>query len=401
MSETRYDWLVDRQPTQNRYTILGDVTGSIKVSMEFKTAVPTEVLRTIPVTFVDVTAGRTFLRGITGINSDNLFTKILCLVPDKPFQFVKRPVVQFPIELRSTTFLHTDFSQVFKSEHCIWELNNLFRDIMILVSHKPSFSTRRFTEFPFGGSSAFGLKCGSEIRVLGTSILHSRRIKECVVGTDRNINDTSIYSEDRLFRSYFRGIGFKLAMQIERIIVLAKGQVRRLDFPRQVLPVIFRDTKCDLNPTFRSRESCILGTQTNPDHSLIVSHCGIFFSERFKMTFHRFQRFTSNISCALHKRGGEIRDRLSNILIGGIVAVNLADSVIVETPIRTSIERHSIISHGFQERLPSIRRNIKFQLDCPNHNHILIVLGIKGNGGDRCGAIPLMTKVMGFLAPRS
>ena len=36
MSETSYNWLVDRQPTQNRYTVVGDVTGSIEVSMEFK-----------------------------------------------------------------------------------------------------------------------------------------------------------------------------------------------------------------------------------------------------------------------------------------------------------------------------------------------------------------------------
>jgi site-specific DNA-methyltransferase (adenine-specific) len=38
MSETRYDWLVDGQPAQARYTGLGDVTGSIEVSMEFKPA---------------------------------------------------------------------------------------------------------------------------------------------------------------------------------------------------------------------------------------------------------------------------------------------------------------------------------------------------------------------------
>ncbi len=67
MSGTRYDWLVDGQPTQNRYTVLGDVTGSIEVSMEFKTTVSAEVLGTVPVTFVDVTTGRTLLgnEGIT------------------------------------------------------------------------------------------------------------------------------------------------------------------------------------------------------------------------------------------------------------------------------------------------------------------------------------------------
>ncbi len=155
MSETRYIRLVDRQPTQNRYTILGDVTGSIEVSMEFKTTVTTQVLRTVPVTFVDVTTGRTFLRGVPCIDGDNLLTKILGLVPDKLFQFVERPVVEFPIELSTATFLNTDLGEVFKCEYRRWGLNNLLRDTMVDISHKPSFSTSQLPQFADTGSSAF------------------------------------------------------------------------------------------------------------------------------------------------------------------------------------------------------------------------------------------------------
>ena len=64
MSLTRYNWLVDRQPTQNRYTVVGDVTGSIEVRMEFKTAVTTQVLGPITITFVNMATNRAFLRGI-------------------------------------------------------------------------------------------------------------------------------------------------------------------------------------------------------------------------------------------------------------------------------------------------------------------------------------------------
>ncbi len=155
MSETRYNWLVDRQPTQNRYTVVGDVTGSIEVSMEFKSAVPTEILRTIPVTFVDVAAGRTFLRGVPGINGDNLLTYIFGFVSDKLFQFVERPVVEFPIELSTATFLNTDLGEVFKCEYRRWGLNNLLRDTMVDISHKPSFSTSQLPQFADTGSSAF------------------------------------------------------------------------------------------------------------------------------------------------------------------------------------------------------------------------------------------------------
>ena len=401
MSLTRYNWLVDRQPTQNRYTVVGDVTGSIEVSMEFKTAVTTQVLGSVPVTFVDVTAGRTLLRGVPGINGDNLLTYIFGFVSDKPLQFVERPVVQFPIKLCSTSLLHTDFRQIFKCKHGVGELNNMLRDTVVGISHKPSFSTRQLPEFPGSGSSAFGLEFRSEMCVFTTDILHSRRIKKCVVGTDCNVDNTPINPENRLFGNNLRSVRFKLAVQIKRIVVLTKRQRRRFDLPSQVLPVIPRNTKRGFDPTIRCSDSCIPGSQKHIDNPRVVSHCRILFTKRFKLTFHRFQAFTSNVSCALYQRGREIWYRLSNIVIGGIVAVNLADGVGLKAPLRADVKSHSIISHGLQERLPVIRRNIKFQLNRPNHNHILVVIEHILNGGDRCGAIPPTAKAVGFLAPRS
>lgn len=369
--------------------------------MEFKTAVPAEILRTVPVTFVDVTTGRTLLRGIPGIYGDNLLTYIFGFIPDKLFQFIERPVVQFPVELGSTSFLHADFRQIFECEHGIRELNNMLRDTMVSISHKPSFSTRQLPQFAGAGSSAFGLEFGSEMGAFATDILYSRRIKKCVVGTDSDVDNPPVNSKNRLFRDYLWRIGFKLTMQVEPIGVLAKGQGRGLDFPRQVSPVIFRDVEHDLNPTIRSRKGCIFGLKTYPNNSGVVSHCRILLTERFEMALHRFQRFTSNISCTLNKRGREIRNRLSNISVSSIMAINLTDRMGIKPPSRADVKSHGVISHGFQERFSTIRRNIKFQLDCPNHNHMLTVLGNILNGGDWCGAIHPMVKTTGFLAPRS
>jgi hypothetical protein len=89
MSETRYIRLVDGQPTQTRYTGLGNVTRSIEVSMKLKTTRPTPEIRTIAVPLVDVTTRRTLLRGIPGIDKDNLLTEIFGLVSDKLFQFIE------------------------------------------------------------------------------------------------------------------------------------------------------------------------------------------------------------------------------------------------------------------------------------------------------------------------
>ena len=155
MSLTHYNWLVDRQPTQNRYTVVGDVTGSIEVSMEFKTAVTTQVLGPITITFVNMATNRAFLRGIPSIDRDNLLTKILRFIPNKLFQFKERPVVQFPVELGTTSFLNADLGQVFECECGEIRVDNLLRDTVINISHKPSFPTGHFTEFPFSRSGAF------------------------------------------------------------------------------------------------------------------------------------------------------------------------------------------------------------------------------------------------------
>ena len=401
MSLTRYNWLVDGQPTQNRYTILGDVTGSIEVSMEFKPTFTTEKRGTLTITFVNMAANRTLLRSVSSIDGNNLLTKILGLIPDKLFQFVERPVVEFPIELSTSTFLNTDLRQVFKCEYREWSLNNLLRDAVVNISHKPSFSTRQLPEFADAGTSAFGLEFGSEMGVITTCILHSPGIKKRVIRTDCNVDNTPINSKNSLFRDYLRGIGFKLAVQIKRIAALTKRQGRRFDLPRQVWPVVFRNTERGFNPAVRCGDSRISRSQKHVDNTGIVSHCRILLTERFELAFNRFQSFTSNISRALYQRGREIRNRLSNIVIGSIVAVDLADRMGFKTPFGTGVERHSIISHGFQERLSAIRRNVKFQLDCPNHSHILVVIDNILNGGEWCGAIPPTAKAVGFLAPRS
>jgi hypothetical protein len=367
---------------------LGDVTGSIEVSMEFKPAGTAKELGTVPVTFIDVSASRTFLRGVPGIHEDNSFTEIFRFVPDKLFDLVERPVPELAIKRFPAPILHTDFGQIFECKHSIGELNNLLRDTVIDVSHKPSFSTGHFAEFPLCGSSAFGLEFGSEMGVFTTDVLHSRRIKKCVIGADCDVNDSTVNPEDVNFVDGFGSPDLKLAVQVKPVLGSVEGQSRGFNFPREVLPVVFWDTECDFDPAIRGRDGCIPGFKTNADYPLVVSHCRELFTERFMRTLDRFQRFTRNVSCTLHKRGREIRYRLSNVLISGVVAVNLTYRPGFKTPCRTDVKSHGIISHSFHERLPAIRRNRKFQLNCPNHSHISASLKEILNGGDADALLP-------------
>lgn len=399
MSLTRYDWLVDGQPTQTRYTGMGDVTGSIEVGMEFETTGTTQELRTITVPFVGVTTDRTLLRGITGIYKNHLLSEVLRFIGKELLELVERPVIEFAVHLGSTPLLHTDFGQIFQCKDRIIRVYNLLRDTVINVSHKPSFSPGNFAEFPLGRTSAFGLQPLAKICAFGTSVLHQLGIKKGVVGADSDVYNTPVNTEYLLVFYKVRSLGFHLAVQVKCLVSLIKGHSGRFHLPTNVLPVIFGNCKCRFDTSFTGGKSSIPGVKTNSDHSLVVTHGRILFTERLCMALHRFQTLTRIIPCTLHKRGREIRNRLSDILVGGVVAVHLVCGTGVKSPFGTGVERHSVIPHGLQERLTPIRRNTKFQLNCPNHTHILTVLGNKVNGGEWCGAIHPTTKVVGFLAP--
>ena len=365
--------------------------------MKFKPTGSTEELGTVAVAFVHMPTDRTLLRSEPGIDKHNQLTQILGFIPDKLFQFVERPVIQFPVELVPSTFLHADLGQIFECEHGIRRLNYLLRDTVINVSHKPSFPTGHFTEFPFCRSGAFGLQFGSEMRVLCTNILHSLRIKKRVIRTHCDVHDTPVNAENRLFFNKIGGSGFYLNVKIKHMIVPVERQGRRLHQPQFVSPVILRDKERGSDPSVDRCKRTVSGFQINADYAGIVSHRRELFTERFNLTFHRLKCFTGTIPCALYQRGREIRNRLSNIPIGCRVVEYLAGSVVVKTPLGTGIERHGVISHGLQERVTAIGRYIKFQLDSPNHSHMLTVLGIKGNGGE-ADALPPLPEGRGLRA---
>jgi hypothetical protein len=66
------------------------------------------------------------------------------------------------------------------------------------------------------------------------------------------------------------------------------------------------------------------------------------------------------------------------------MAIDLVGGFIFKTPRRTDVERDGVISHGLHERLSTVKRDIKFQLDRPNHDHICDALINIFNGSVWC-----------------
>jgi len=111
--------------------------------MEFKpTFAATEEI-SFTISFVDMSAFRTFLRGVPGIHKENMLSESFCFVLDKLLKLVERPAVELSVELLSPSLLNSDLAKIFKSKHHVFRVCDLLRYAMVDVSHKPSFSARK------------------------------------------------------------------------------------------------------------------------------------------------------------------------------------------------------------------------------------------------------------------
>ena len=397
MSGTRYIRLVDGQPAQTGYTGLGNVTGSIEVSMEFKPTGSAPEPGTVTVAFVDVAANRALLRSVPGIDKHNLLAKILGLVPDKLFELVKRPVVQFSVELCAMPFLHPDLGKIFEGKYGKGFLDYLLRDAVINIGNKPSFSSAHPLKFAAGRSRAFCLKLCSEPGVLRPPVLRRTGIKKCVIGTYRDVHDPPVDPEDVQFSDGIRGSGFNLAMQVKPAIVPVQGQVRGFNFPSGILQIVSRNKESCPDPAGACRKSGKALFKIDPDNPLVVPHCRELFTKRFHMAFVCFQGFAGAVPRTLKEGAGKIRGSLPDIEVSRMVAIDLVRRVVGKAPLCAGVKCHGVIPHGLKDLILCTIRDFKLQLDCPNHSNIFVVLGIKVNRGD-ADALPPLPERRGLRA---
>lgn len=370
MSKTCYDWLVDRQPTHGRYTIVGDVAGSVQIGVNLKSALPAPEVVAVPVPLVDMAADGTLLRGVTGVNEYDQLAHTFGFVPDELLQLIERPRVDLPVEISAAALLNSNPRQVFESEHGEWGGYDLLRYAVVGISHKPSLSAGHLPEFPAGGPSAFGLKFGAEIGVFRTSVLHTPVVEKGVVGTDRDVHDSPINTENRTVAGRLRRSRFDLAMEIKSPIATPERDRGRLDPPCQIFPVVFRERERCADAAVRCGDRGVPRLQENADHIAVVSHRRKLAADRLNSGFNGLKGLARTISRTLNQRRREIGNRLSNIPVGGMVAIHLVRGAVLEPPRGTMVERHGVIPHGCKKGRAPIGLDIKFDLDCPNHSHI-------------------------------
>jgi len=150
--------------------------------MEFKPAFAATEEISFTISFVDMSAFRTFLRGVPGIHKEDMLSESFCFVPDKLLKLVERPAVELSAELLSSSLLNSDLAKIFKSKHRVFRVCDLLRYAMVDVSRKPSFSARKILLRPFCRPSAFGLQLFSKVSMLCSGVFHLLRVVKSVIG---------------------------------------------------------------------------------------------------------------------------------------------------------------------------------------------------------------------------
>ncbi|MDI6738710.1 MAG: hypothetical protein QME12_09465, partial [Nanoarchaeota archaeon] len=205
-----------------------------------------------------------------------------CLVLNKELQLIKTPVA-YPIVHSFSLPLFSYSSEVFHYNLVSIKVgNNAFTDVMVYPLHPTSFSSREFLEQPPAGTSAFGLKLGTQMSELSFGLLDFSRIIKFPAACDSEVVYPEVNTENCILRSAVNGINILgESKQKERSSFFVHSQEAFAYVPGEVCFVAFRDIEFELLPFVEqtqnkniSFEVCI-SWEIVPDRSVIDNRLGL------------------------------------------------------------------------------------------------------------------------------
>ncbi|MFH1065653.1 MAG: hypothetical protein V1734_04080 [Nanoarchaeota archaeon] len=189
------------------------------------------------------------LGGIGRLDSDYFNAFPFSFVLDEELQLMETPVA-YPI---IHSFSPPLFSYSFKVFHhnlvSIKTGNNASADVMVYPLHPTSFSSREFLEQPPAGTSAFGLKLGTQMFELPFGLLDFSGIIKLPAACDSEVVYPKVNTENSILRSGVNGVNILgESEQKESPSFFIHSQEAFAYFPREVFFVAFRDVEFELLP---------------------------------------------------------------------------------------------------------------------------------------------------------
>lgn len=369
-NRARYDWPVDRGPTQGRYTSLGDVSRGVEISMELETTIPASEVGSFEIPLVGMSASGTLLATVPGVHNNNLFSQGLSFVLQELLQLEECPTIELSVELPASAFLNPYTLQVLQGKDGVGRIGNLLADAVVHILHKPFLSPTQAFQFTLGGSSAFLLKPIAEILISCPYILHLFGIEESIIGTDSDIHNAPVDAENFTF-NWFRSFLLNSNMQKECAIGIL--QYAAFDLPVEIPFIVFRQSEGGFNSAVDGGNTCSLFDKAEIEAISVVAD-GTIKSKHWKLLeFHCSESFTSYIPCRTSKICWQ-SELLPHIIVSGIMDDAFTPSAVIISPLSTVV-CGEIESFDSSEKLVFIFINHKkLEFDRPSHIHILALI---------------------------
>lgn len=275
--------------------------------MQLETALATTEGSAVPISLESVPAPATGLAGVPGIDEDHGLTEFFRLVSGEELELCIAPSSQFFVETLSFAFFLLDI-ELFKGNGIKRQGNQLIADAVVEVSHKPSFSTRKFFEFALCRASANGLKLIPQELESAFMVFQIIGIKEHVVGTNSNVIHTKVNSQH--CTGDFRFGSFLLGDENEEqssVLVLEGGG---LDWPAFVSVKISRDFDGDFLPPRDSAHGNVTAFKAGLESAEVVSNTAQLPFLWLNFELAATERFAGNVPRSLNQAALELRELL-------------------------------------------------------------------------------------------
>jgi len=313
------------------------VSGSTQITIERKTT-----MRTTNKTRMSdcmIMADRTFFRGISRINIDNPASFSYSFIFNKALELPKSPLMH-PFVV-SCSFPDVAYVLKDNSCSCFHTINNLFTNVVILPSYKPSPSIAERFELSFGRFCAFGLELTNQPITLDSKRFNLLS-EELVIGSDSEMIYADVHSKNSVLEA--RAIGVNIFSECEQeeassfFIYLQKAF---FDIPIKIFFVTVWDSEWDFNSTINSGQTQNIIFERSTTRK-VVSHT---YSINSWLGFSFFDHSTG----LFDTRYGELalQTNISEMLIDKRMKLDIIPDMLIPSNINTELQSFRVDVESF------------------------------------------------------
>ena len=286
----------------------------------------------------------TDLGSIVRFNPINNNSFSFSFVLDEALQLEETPITKNPVHLFSFS-LFPDAFQVFHHNLVSIEIgNNVFTNVVIVPSHKPSLFPRDFFKQSSRTSCAFGLKFTTQIFELPFDLFDFSRIIKPAVRTDGKVVYSKVNAQNNVLRTTVLLSGSNLFRECEQektSTFFINPKQTFFNIPTKIFFVAVRDGKWDFDSAFNScqtQDIVFEGSRTREIISHTYSIDGWFGFSFFDHTTSLFDTSDSELA---------LQSNISEVWVNKRMEFDIVSDMFIPSSINTELQSFTIYTESF------------------------------------------------------